>query len=338
MSSYPQLIAELSANHNQQKELAFQTIKAAKDAGADGVKFQTYTADTLTIDCDNSYFQINAGSLWDGKTLYKLYQEAYTPWEWHAELFEYARSLGLLCFSTPFDTSAVDFLETLDNPIYKIASFEINDIPLIRYAARCGKPMILSTGIATLDEIQEAIEACYHEGNKDVTVLICTSSYPTPLSEANLARIPDIRKRFNVKVGLSDHTMGDCAAVSASILGASIIEKHFILDRKLGGADSSFSMEPAEFITLKRHVYDAIDSLGDASYRLNPSVEKSTIFKRSLFVCDNIRKGDVFTTQNVRSIRPGYGLAPKYLDDILGKQAAIDIERGQPLSWEMVTL
>ena len=336
MPNYPLLIAELSANHYQQIELALQTIKAAKDAGADGVKLQTYTADTLTLDCDNEYFQIQNGGLWDGQTLYKLYQSAYTPWEWHAELFEYARSLGLLCFSTPFDSTAVDFLESLGNPIYKIASFEINDIPLIRYAARTGKPMILSTGIASLEEIGEAVDACYAENNRDITLLACTSAYPTPLEHANLVRITDLKARFGVKVGLSDHTMGDCAAVVASVLGASLVEKHFILDRKLGGADSSFSMQPDEFAELKRRVYDACDALGIADYD-GAAVAPSKVFKRSLFVCEDIRKGEAFNAQNVRSIRPGYGIAPKHLPEILGKTAAKDIARGQPLSWELVS-
>lgn len=336
MPNYPLLIAELSANHNQQKELALQTIKAAKDAGADGVKLQTYTADTLTLDCDNEYFQIQNGGLWDGQTLYKLYQSAYTPWEWHAELFEYARSLGLLCFSTPFDSTAVDFLESLGNPIYKIASFEINDIPLIHYAARTGKPMILSTGIASLEEIGEAVDACYAENNRDITLLACTSAYPTPLEHANLVRITDLKARFGVKVGLSDHTMGDCAAVVASVLGASLVEKHFILDRELGGADSSFSMQPDEFAELKRRVYDACDALGIADYD-GAAVAPSKVFKRSLFVCEDVRKGEAFNAQNVRSIRPGYGIAPKHLPEILGKTATKDIARGQPLSWELVS-
>ena len=268
--------------------------------------------------------------------MYKLYQSAYTPWEWHAELFEYARSLGLLCFSTPFDSTAVDFLESLGNPIYKIASFEINDIPLIRYAARTGKPMILSTGIASLEEIGEAVDACYAANNRDITLLACTSAYPTPLEHANLVRITDLKARFGVKVGLSDHTMGDCAAVVASVLGASLVEKHFILDRKLGGADSSFSMQPDEFAELKRRVYDACDALGIADYD-GAAVAPSKVFKRSLFVCEDVRKGEAFNAQNVRSIRPGYGIAPKHLPEILGKTAAKDIARGQPLSWELVS-
>ncbi len=335
-NNYPLLIAELSANHNQSLETALKTIKAASDAGADGIKLQTYTPDTLTIDCDKEYFHIKNGTVWDGSTLYSLYQKAYTPWEWHRELFLYAHSLDLICFSTPFDNSAVDFLETLNNPIYKIASFEINDIPLIRYAARCKKPMILSTGIATLEEIQEAIEACYQENNDDITILVCTSSYPAPLEEANLARIPDLRNKFNVKVGLSDHTMGDSAAVVASVLGASMIEKHFILDRKLGSADSSFSMEPDEFKLMKKHIKEACDSLGNASYQLSPKVQSSTIFKRSLFVCSDIKTGEIFSKKNIRSIRPGFGLAPKYFDKVLGKKAKYDIPRGEPLQWDMI--
>ncbi len=300
------------------------------------MKLQTYTADTLTLDCDNEYFQIQNGGLWDGQTLYKLYQSAYTPWEWHAELFAYAKSLGLLCFSTPFDDSAVDFLESLDNPIYKIASFEINDIPLIRYAARKGKPMILSTGIASLEEIREAVDACFAENNRDITLLACTSAYPTPLTQANLVRITDLKARFELKIGLSDHTMGDCAAVVASVLGATLIEKHFILDRALGGADSSFSMQPDEFAELKQRVYDACDSLGAADYG-SAAVAPSKVFKRSLFVCEDMRKGEAFNARNVRSIRPGYGIAPKHLPEILSKTAAKDIARGQPLNWELVS-
>ncbi|RAX57483.1 pseudaminic acid synthase [Helicobacter monodelphidis] len=333
---YPLLIAELSANHNQNLELALKSIKAAKEAGADGIKLQTYTADTLTLDSDKEYFKIKNGTLWDGETLYSLYQKAYTPWEWHAELFSYAHSLGLLCFSTPFDTTAVDFLEELKNPIYKIASFEINDIPLIQYAAQTQKPIILSTGIATLEEIEEALQACYSVGNRDVSILVCTSSYPTPIQNANLARITDLQQRFNVKVGLSDHTMGSTAAIVASILGANLIEKHFILDRGLGGADSAFSMEPLEFQEMKNQIQIACDSIGESHYEITKNLESSRMFKRSLFVCKDIQAGELFTPDNIRSIRPGYGLEPKHLSKILGRRSKCDIQRGEPLKWEMV--
>ncbi|CAE11107.1 pseudaminic acid synthase [Wolinella succinogenes] len=330
------LIAELSANHNQEKNLALETLHAAKESGANAVKLQTYTADTLTLDSSKPYFQIQSDTLWDGETLYSLYQKAYTPWEWHEELFEYAKKLGLLCFSTPFDPTAVDFLETLGNPIYKIASFEINDIPLIRYAARLQKPMILSTGIASLEEISEAVEACRNEGNEDITLLACTSSYPAPLEEANLARIPDLKRRFGVKVGLSDHTLGLIAPIVAVSLGASVIEKHFILSRSLGGPDGAFSLEPSEFKEMVSSIHAASLALGEANYELSPKVAKSKIFKRSLFVCEKIQKGERFTPKNLRSIRPGHGLPPKHLNEILGKEAACDIERGEPLTWEMV--
>lgn len=330
------IIAELSANHNQDKSIALATIRAAKESGANAVKLQTYTADTLTLKSDKPYFQIKNDSLWDGETLHSLYSRAYTPWEWHAELFAYARSLGLVCFSTPFDFSAVDFLERLENPIYKVASFEINDLPLIRYIARKKKPIIISTGIATLDEIKDALDTCYDEGNRDVTLLVCTSSYPAPLEEANLRKIPDLAERFGVRVGLSDHTLGIIAPIVAISLGASVIEKHFILDRSLGGADSKFSLEPREFLEMVEGIHAAKKSLGSASYELSEKVAKSAVFKRSLFVCEDIKAGDIFNEKNLRSIRPGHGISPKFLPQILGKHAKYDIERGEPLSWEMV--
>lgn len=332
----PLIIAELSANHHQDKSLALETIHAAKESGAHGVKLQTYTADTITLRSDKPYFQIRGTTLWDGETLHSLYEKAYTPWEWHEELFERARSLGLLCFSTPFDFSAVDFLESLGNPIYKIASFEINDLPLIRYAARLGKPMILSTGIATLEEIKEAVEACRAEGNEQITLLVCTSAYPAPLEEANLARIPDLRARFGVEVGLSDHTLGTIAPTVAASLGASLIEKHFTLSRATGGVDSAFSLEPQEFKEMVENIQNACLALGEATYELSPKVWSSRVFKRSLFVCEDMKKGEAFTPKNLRSIRPGQGLAPKFLPELLGQVAARDIERGEPLRWEMV--
>jgi pseudaminic acid synthase len=326
------IVAELSANHNHNFDVAVKTIKAAKEAGADAVKIQTYTPDTMTIDCDNEYFQIKQGTLWDGITLYELYKRAYTPWEWHKELFEYARNIGLTIFSTPFDKTAVDFLETLNNPIYKIASFEITDIPLIEYAASKMKPMVISTGIATLDEINDAVEICLKVGNKDITLLKCTSSYPAPLEEANLLTIPDMKKMLGTKVGLSDHTMGDIAAIGAVALGAEIIEKHFIIDRNLGGPDAPFSMEPEEFAQMVEQIRMIEKALGTVSYELSEKMKANRKFSRSLFVVKDIKKGDVFTEDNVRSIRPGDGISPKYLKSIVGKYANKNIPCGTPMT------
>jgi pseudaminic acid synthase len=329
------IVAELSANHNHDIGIALKTIKAAKDSGADAVKLQTYTADTMTIDCDNEYFQIKQGTLWDGMTLYELYKQAYTPWEWHKELFEYAHSIGIEIFSTPFDTTAVDFLETLDNPIYKIASFEITDVPLIEYAASKMKPVVISTGIATLEEITDAVEVCRNSGNNDITLLKCTSAYPAPLEEANLFTIPDMKIKFNVNVGLSDHTMGVTSAIAAVALGAEIIEKHFILDRKMGGPDASFSMEPDELSKMVEQIRMVEQVLGKVSYELSNKMQANRKFSRSLFAVEEIKGGDVFTKKNVRSIRPGDGISPKYLKDILGKYAAKDISWGTPLVNDM---
>ena len=328
------IIAEMSANHNHKKETALRTIEAAKNAGADAVKIQTYTADTITLDCDNEYFQINQGTLWDGTTLYKLYQQAYTPWEWHKELFDYAAELDIPLFSTPFDKTAIDFLETLNNPIYKIASFEITDIPLIEYAASKHKPMIISTGIATLQEVEEAVAACEKVGNLDITLLKCTSSYPAPLNEANLLTIPDMIQRFNCKVGLSDHTMGDTCACAAVALGAKVIEKHFIIDRSIGGPDSAFSMNEKEFGTMVKRIRETEECLGRVSYELSELSKKGRKFSRSLFAVQDMRKGDVFTEENIRSIRPGDGISPKYISEILGKKSKISIKKGTPIKFE----
>lgn len=325
------IIAELSANHNHKKEIALESIKAAKEAGADAVKIQTYTADTLTLNCDNEYFQIKQGSLWDGTTLYKLYQQAYTPWEWHKDLYDYAKSLDIPLFSTPFDKSAVDFLEELNNPIIKIASFELVDIPLIEYAASKGKPMIMSTGIATLQEIQEALDVCHKVGNYDVTLLKCTSSYPAPLNEANLLTIPDMQKRFECKVGLSDHTTGNIAACTAVALGAQVIEKHFIIDKSIGGPDASFSMTKEEFAEMVKHVRETEECLGSVSYELSDKMKKNRKFARSLFACADIKKGEVFTEENIRSVRPGDGCSPKYLPELLGKASDRDYKFGEPI-------
>lgn len=325
------IIAEMSANHNHKKEIALESIKAAKEAGADAVKIQTYTADTITLNCDNEYFQIKQGTLWDGTTLYKLYQQAYTPWEWHKELFDYAKEIGIPIFSTPFDKTAVDFLEELNNPIIKIASFELVDIPLIEYAASKGKPMIMSTGIATLQEIQEAVDACRKVGNNDITLLKCTSSYPAPLNEANLMTIPDMKKRFGCKVGLSDHTAGSIAPCAAVALGAQVIEKHFIIDRSIGGPDASFSMTKEEFAEMVKRVRETEECLGSVSYELSDKMKKNRKFARSLFASADIKKGEVFTEQNVRSVRPGDGCSPKYLPELLGKASDRDYKFGEPI-------
>lgn len=327
------IIAEMSANHNHKKENALAIIKAAKEAGADAVKFQTYTADTITLDCDNAYFQIKQGTLWDGTTLYKLYQQAYTPWEWHKELFDYARSLGLVAFSTPFDKTAVDFLDELDNPIYKIASFEITDIPLIEYAASKGKPMIISTGIATEDEITEAVEACRKVGNNDITLLKCTSEYPAKIEDANVLTIPDMARRWNVKAGLSDHTMGDVCSCSAVALGAVAIEKHFTTDRNLGGPDSAFSMNKAEFAAMVERIRATEAALGKVSYELTEKIQKDRHFARSLFACADIKKGEIFTEKNIRSVRPSEGCSPKYLPELLGKASDRDYKFGEPIEY-----
>jgi len=329
------IIAELSANHNQNKQIAINSIKAAKKAGADAVKLQTYTPDTLTIDYDNEYFKIKEG-IWKGQTLYNLYQEAYTPWEWHEELFNVAREEGLMCFSTPFDKTAVDFLEKLNNPIYKIASFEIQDIPLIEYAASKGKPMIMSTGIAELEDINIAVNTCRKSGNNDITLLKCTSAYPAPIEETNLATMNNMRDTFCVKVGLSDHTLGITLPVVATTLGAKVIEKHFILDKSIGGPDSSFSLDLEEFSLMVKSVREAEKAIGEVNYSLSEKVKKSKVFGRSLFAVKDIKKGEKFTDENVRSIRPGYGLRPKYYYDVLGKVAKCDIGKATPLSWEQI--
>jgi len=330
------IVAEISANHNHDIDIAKKSILSIKECGADAVKIQTYTADTITIDCNNEYFQINQGTLWDGRNLYNLYEEAYTPWEWHDELRDYAESLGLIFFSTPFDFTAVDFLESKNVPIYKIASFEITDIQLIQYAASKGKPMIISAGIATIEEIHEAVEACRKIGNNDVTLLKCTSSYPAPIEEANLKTMVNMKETFGVKVGLSDHTMGSDVAVAAVALGAEVIEKHFIIDRKLGGPDAEFSMEPAEFKAMVDSIRNVEKALGIVTYELTDKIKKSRNFSRSLFVVEDIKAGETFTKENIRSIRPGHGLPPKYLDKVIGRRALKDLKRGEPMTWAYV--
>ena len=330
------IVAELSANHNQSFELAIDTIKAIKEAGADAVKLQTYTADTMTIDSHNKYFKINHGTIWDGKTFFELYKEAYTPWEWQPQLKRIAEDLGLIFFSSPFDKTAVDFLEKMDVPCYKIASFEITDIPLIEYVSSKGKPVIISTGIATLSDIKEAIDACKRMGNDKIILLKCTSAYPAPYEEINLKTIPDMAKRFKCLVGLSDHTLGISAPIAAIALGAKIIEKHFILDRNFGGPDAAFSLEPEEFRQMVKSVREVEKALGEVSYRLTKKMRKSKEFSRSLFVVKDIKKGENFTEDNIKSIRPGYGLHPRYLNNILGKKAKINIKKGTPLSIKLI--
>ncbi len=330
------IIAELSANHAHDYKLAIETICAMKEAGADAVKLQTYTADTITLDCDNEYFQIKHGTLWDGTTLYKLYSEAYTPWEWHESLKEYAESIDLICFSSPFDKTAVDFLESLDMPAYKIASFEIGDIPLIEYTALKGKPMIMSTGIATIGEIQKAVEACRKVGNNDITLLKCTSSYPAPIADANLKTMVNMMETFGVKVGLSDHSLVNDVAIAAVAMGAQVIEKHFILDRNNGGVDSEFSIEPVQFKQMVESIRNVEKAIGSVSYSLDNEKKKNRQFRRSLFVTEDIKKGDKFNETNIRSIRPGDGLNPKHMLRILGKTAECDLKKGSPLQWKNI--
>lgn len=332
------IIAELSANHGHDKSIAIETVRAAKKAGADAIKLQTYRPDTITIDCDNEYFRINDGTQWDGRTLYDLYKEAHLPWEWHKELFKVAKKEGLVCFSSPFDKTAVDFLEELNTPAYKIASFEIQDIPLIEYAASKGKPIIMSTGIATKDDIQLAVDTCRKVGNEEIILLKCTSSYPAPIELANLRTMVDMKKRFGVEVGLSDHTLGNTVPIVATSLGAKIIEKHFILDKSIGGPDADFSLDLQEFSSMVTAVRNAEKALGEVTYELSEKVEKNKKFARSLFAVEDIKKGEKFTEKNVRSIRPGYGLHPKELSNVMGKSSTLFIKCGTPIEKKMVTI
>lgn len=330
------IIAELSANHGHDINIAKETIKAAKEAGADAIKVQTYTADTLTIDCDNQYFTIKSGTIWDGRTLYDLYREAYMPWEWQRELMEYAKEINIRFFSTPFDKTAVDFLEELEVPAYKIASFEITDIPLLEYVAAKGKPILISIGIASLGEIEEALNACRSVGNDQVILLKCTSSYPAKIEDANLKTLHNMKETFGVEVGLSDHTLGITVPVVSIALGAKVIEKHFILDKSLGGPDASFSLDPLEFKQMAEAVREAEKAIGTVDYRMTERKKSSKLLSRSLFVVEDVRAGDLLTESNVRSIRPGYGLKPKYITDVLGKKARTDIKRGTPVNWDII--
>lgn len=327
------IIAELSANHGGKISIAKDTIKAAKEIGANAIKLQTYTADTITLNCDKDDFIIKGGTLWDDKKLYDLYSEAYLPWEWHKELFLYAREIGIDIFSSPFDKSAVDFLETLNPSAYKIASFEITDYELIRYTALKMKPMIISTGIATIDEIQDAVDICRSVGNSDIVLLKCTSSYPAPLEEANLLTIPNLAQTFGVISGFSDHTLGSTAPIVAVTLGAKIIEKHFILDKSIGGADADFSMDKQEFSDMVQAIRDAQKLFGKVDYSMDEKRKKSRRFSRSLYVAKDIKKGEKFSAENIRSVRPGYGMHPKYLNDVLGKIADRDFEFGDRLNY-----
>ena len=324
------IVAELSANHGHRLDVALESVRAAAAAGADAVKIQTYTADTITLNCSREDFQVK-GTLWDGRTLYDLYQEAFTPWEWHQAIFEEARAQGLVCFSTPFDVTAVDFLERLGNPICKIASFEITDIPLIDYAARKGRPMVISTGVALPEDIALAVDTCRKAGNGDITLLKCTSSYPAPVEDANLLTMLDMKERYGVKVGLSDHTMGSDVAVAAVALGATLVEKHFILDRSIGGPDAAFSMEKAEFAAMVRAIRNVEKALGKVAYPSDPALIKGREFCRSLYIAKDMKAGEVFTPENVRSVRPGFGLPPKYLPRVLGKQILRDARAGDRL-------
>ena len=329
------IVAELSANHGHKLDVALESVRAAKEAGADAVKIQTYTADTITLNCDADDFKVK-GTLWDGRTLYDLYQEAYTPWEWHQAIFDEAKKCGLICFSTPFDKTAVDFLEDLGNPIMKIASFEITDIPLIEYAAKKGKPMIISTGIAMPEDIELAVKTCKDASNDDITLLKCTSSYPAPIEDANLMTMVDMKERYGVKVGLSDHTMGYDGAVAAVALGATMVEKHFIIERSIGGPDAAFSMGKDEFSTMVESIRNVERSMGEVVYPSDPSKIKGREFCRSLYVAEDIKAGDCITEDNLRSVRPGFGLHPKYLPGLIGKRVNRNLEKGTRFSQDFV--
>jgi len=326
------VIAELSANHGGELAIAQETVRAAKRAGADAIKLQTYTADTITLNVRTDDFKITQGTAWDGQYLYDLYKGASLPWEWHKPLYDLAKEEGLICFSSPFDKIAVDFLEELNTPIYKVASFEITDIPLISYMASKGKPIIISTGIATIEDIELAIETCNLAGNKDITILKCTSAYPAAPEDANLLSIPDIAKRFGVKAGLSDHTLGIEAPMIATALGAKVIEKHFILDKTIGGADAHFSLDENEFKQMVDAVRLTEKLMGKVDYEMTDKKKKSREFSRSLYVSQDVKEGDIVTNENIRSVRPGYGLHPKYYNEVIGKEFVGDFKKGTPLS------
>ncbi len=332
------IIAELSANHNGKLQNALDTIKAAKDIGANAIKLQTYTADTLTLKCNKNDFIIQGGTLWDGQTMYELYKEAFTPWEWHEKLFSYAREIDIDIFSSPFDKSAVDFLEQFNPSAYKIASFEITDYDLVRYAASKLKPIIISTGIGTFEEINDVVNICREVGNNNIILLKCTSAYPAPLEDANLLTIKDLEKTFNVIAGFSDHTIGVAAPIAAVSLGAKVIEKHFILDKSIGGPDSDFSLDKQEFADMIQKVRDTEKILGKVDYTMTEKKQNSRQFSRSLYISKDIKAGEEITENNVRSVRPGYGLHPKYLEKVLGKKIKKDMDMGDRLSFDVIDL
>jgi pseudaminic acid synthase len=335
MSCY--IIAEISANHNGQLDTALEIVRLAAEAGADAVKIQTYTADTMTLDCDAEPFIVKGGTLWDGQKLYDLYARAHTPWDWHQAIFDEAAAHGLDCFSSPFDATAVDFLEQFAPPYHKVASFELTDHPLLQKIASTGRKVIMSTGMSTLEEIEESVAVLKEGGCPEITLLKCTSSYPAPPEEANLSRIADMAQRFGVRTGLSDHTMGSIVPISAVALGAQVIEKHFCRSRKEPGPDSAFSMEPHEFREMVDAIRIAEKTIGTADYSLTAAEQKSLRFRRSLFVAGDIKKGDLFTTENVRVIRPGDGIAPQHFHDVIGKTANSAIKRGTPLAWDHIS-
>lgn len=330
------IVAELSANHNQDISRAKDIIKAAKQAGADAIKLQTYTPSTMTIDSQQEWFQIPSNSIWAGKTLFELYGEAYTPWEWHEELFQTAKDEGLICFSTPFDKTALDLLEKLNAPLHKVASFEVVDLPLLKAIGKTGKPVIMSTGMASLSEISEAVKTLQEAGSGPLILLKCTSAYPASPESMNLRTIPHLRSLLNTLVGLSDHTMGSAVAVAAVTLGASVIEKHFTLARSDGGPDSTFSLEPEEFARMVEDIRVVEKALGKVSYDRTADEEKNIGFRRSLFIVEDIKAGEIISESNTQSIRPGHGLPPKYLEVVLGKRVSRDIKRGTPLSWDLI--
>lgn len=330
------IVAEMSGNHNMSIERAKDIILAAKRAGADAVKLQTYTADTITIDCSKEEFMTQKGGLWEGQTLYELYSKAYTPWEWHGELFAFAKKVDIDLFSSPFDLTAVDFLDELGTPAYKIASFEINDIPLIRKVARTGKTIIFSTGIATLEDIELAVKTCREEGNEKIIILKCISAYPAPYEQMNLRVIPNMEETFDCLVGLSDHSEGSEIAVASVSLGAKVVEKHFTLNREDRSVDADFSMNPDEFAEMVKQIRNVEKALGKVTYELNKKQRLSRLGSRSLYVVSDIKKGEVFTEENVRSIRPGYGMHTKYYSDILGRKSRYNLEKGTAMSWKYI--
>ena len=331
------IIAELSANHNGSIKTAIETVRAAKRSGADCIKLQTYTPDTLTIDCNKEDFVIPSGSIWEGQNFYQLYKKAYTPWEWHEEIMRVAKEEGLICFSSPFNKTAVDFLDTLNVPAYKIASFEITDIPLIEYTASKKKPIIISTGIAEQKDIELALDACRRMGNSNIALLKCTSSYPAPINEANMIMVKDMAEKYGVITGLSDHTMGSTVPIVATCFGAKIIEKHFILDRSVGGPDASFSMNEKEFTEMVRAVRESENAIGNIDYNLTKKQKAGKNFSRSLYVVKDVKKGDLMTIENVKSIRPGFGMHPKYYHEVLGKQFNNSFTKGTRLSSDMIS-